>query len=49
MWVVGGLLIARSVIGVVAAFDQPEAGASSDVTSNPTPASTSAVTRPSGS
>jgi hypothetical protein len=36
MWVVGALMIARTVVGVVAAFDGPDAGTSTAVTSNPT-------------
>jgi hypothetical protein len=36
-------LVARSIVGVVAAFDGPDAGSSTAVTPNPTSASTFAV------
>jgi hypothetical protein len=36
MWIVGGLMVARSVVGVMAAFDGSDAGTTA-VTSNPTP------------
>jgi hypothetical protein len=42
MWVIGGLLVARSIVGVMAAFDGSDAGTTA-VTSNPTPASSSAA------
>jgi len=32
MWVVGSLMLARSVLGVVAAFDHPDPGSASTVT-----------------
>ena len=38
MWVVGALMVARSVVGVMAAFDGTDAGTTA-VTSNPTPSS----------
>jgi hypothetical protein len=37
MWIVGGLMVARSIIGVMAAFDGSDAGTTA-VTTNPTPA-----------
>jgi hypothetical protein len=49
LWIVGGLMVARSIVGVVAAFDGPDASSSTAVTSNPTSASTSAAPHASGS
>jgi hypothetical protein len=34
MLIIGGLMVARSIAGVVAAFDDPGAGSSTAVTSN---------------
>jgi hypothetical protein len=42
MWVIGGLLVARSIAGVVAAFDGSDAGTTA-VTTNPTPATSASA------
>ena len=44
MWVVGALMVARSVVGVMAAFDGTDAGTTA-VTSNPTPASSASASQ----
>jgi hypothetical protein len=43
LWIVGGLMVARSIAGVVAAFDDPGAGSSTAVTSNTPSVSATAV------
>jgi hypothetical protein len=42
MWVIGALMVARSIVGVMAAFDGTDAGTTA-VTSNPTPASSASA------
>jgi hypothetical protein len=43
VWVVGSLMVARSVLGVVAAFDNPDPGSTSTVTPHPTAVSSPAA------
>jgi hypothetical protein len=43
MLIIGGLMVARSIAGVVAAFDDPGAGSSTAVTSNTPSVSATAV------
>ncbi len=44
VWIVGSLMLARSVLGVVGAFDNPDPGSSSTVAPHPAAVSTPAAT-----
>ena len=43
VWIVGSLMLARSVLGVVAAFDSPDHGSTSTVAPHPTAVSSPAA------